>query len=1026
VTVWSSLGRNALAAALIYSAASAAQRKSDAGAAQAARGPAEGTVQQPVQQASGSIRGNVLDKDFDRRPLAGAEVQLLETGARTLSGDQGNFVFAEVPPGKYTLVFSKDGYVRQVRADVLVSSGKLTDVEVALAGDYTDMEEFIVQDALQLGGSSETSLLALRYESPALMDSIGADLMSRAGASDAASALRLVSGTTVQDGKFAVVRGLPDRYVSSQLNGVRLPSADDDKRAVDLDQFPSTVIESVRVSKTFTPDQQGDASGGAVDVRTRGVPDGPLLAFGSQISANSRRAGSGEFLSYDGGGFDFWGHGSGRDIQFQDLGQSWDGAAGTSTEDPPVDSKWSLAIGDRFEAGDGIRIGGLASFFYERDSSFHDDERDDSWWVDVPGQGMVPQTNQGTPSQGDFKTALFDITEGVQSVQWGGLAAIGLETERNAIGLSYLSTHTAEDKATLAEDTRGKEYFFPGYDPGDPQGPGNTPSELNAAPYLRTETLEYTEQDTGSLQLDGRHTLPFRGFSAFGGSLTFLEPRIDWTLSNSNADLDQPDKRQFGELWHPASFNPGAPPFIPPFTTQEVHLPYFPAANFNLGNFQRIWTSIEETSDQISANLELPFEQWSGDQGFLKLGLFDDDVERGFDQDTFSNIGDQGSSFPGPWEEHWSEHFPLENHPILASDQDVDYHGEQRVSAFYSMADVPLSKRWSVTGGARWESTEIDVILDPEAGAYWYPPGSLTPVELDPGDADVDFEQRDVLPSIGVKYEPFERWVVRAAYSETIARQTFKELTPIIQQEFLGGPVFIGNPALEMSSARNYDLRVDYTPRAGSFLSASLFHKRLEDPIEYVQSFGDFSYTTPVNYPEGEMTGVELEVRQELGGWVDSLEGLWVGANATFLDAEVTLTDAERAIFDLPSIAAPMSKRDMTLAPEHLYNLYLTYDWPSRGTQLGVFYTVQGDTLVAGAGTADNNFVPSVYAKEYGTLNLSLSQRLGEHWLLQFQAKNLTDPEIEEVYRSEFIGSDKTHTSYHKGIEYSLTLGFRL
>jgi hypothetical protein len=85
------------------------------------------------------------------------------------------------------------------------------------------------------------------------MDSIGSDLMSRAGASDAAAALRLVAGASVQDGKYAVIRGLPDRYVSSQMNRVRLPTADENKRAVELDQFPAAAIESIQVSKTFTP-----------------------------------------------------------------------------------------------------------------------------------------------------------------------------------------------------------------------------------------------------------------------------------------------------------------------------------------------------------------------------------------------------------------------------------------------------------------------------------------------------------------------------------------------------------------------------------------------------------------------------------------------------------------------------------------------------------------------------------------------------------------------------------------------------
>ena len=227
-------------------------------------------------QQAGSIRGLVSDKDFDV-PLGAAVVQIVETGQKTVASDQGNFVLPDVPPGKYTLVFSKEGYVRQL-AEIVVSSGQLAEVNIALSGDFTDLEEFVVQDVLQVASGSESALLQLRLESPAMMDAVGADLMSRAGASDAAGALRLVAGASVQDGKSAVIRGLPDRYVSSQMNGVRLPTANEDKRAVELDQFPTEVIESIQVSKTFTPDQQGDASGGAYGGAFQAI--GILLLFG--------------------------------------------------------------------------------------------------------------------------------------------------------------------------------------------------------------------------------------------------------------------------------------------------------------------------------------------------------------------------------------------------------------------------------------------------------------------------------------------------------------------------------------------------------------------------------------------------------------------------------------------------------------------------------------------------------------------------------------------------------------------------
>jgi outer membrane receptor protein involved in Fe transport len=122
-----------------------------------------------------------------------------------------------------------------------------------------------------------------------------------------------------------------------------------------------------------------------------------------------------------------------------------------------------------------------------------------------------------------------------------------------------------------------------------------------------------------------------------------------------------------------------------------------------------------------------------------------------------------------------------------------------------------------------------------------------------------------------------------------------------------------------------------------------------------------------------------------------------------------------------------MSKREMTNAPEYLYNLFLTYELDKlglKGTQLGLFYSVRGDTLIAGAGQSKGYFVPNVYEKEYGTFNLSVSQRIGERWKLEFQAKNLLDPKIETAYRSEYIDGDVTKTSYRKGMEFSLSVNW--
>ncbi|MBZ0258032.1 hypothetical protein K8I31_18350, partial [bacterium] len=253
---------------------------------------------------------------------------------------------------------------------------------------------------------------------------------------------------------------------------------------------------------------------------------------------------------------------------------------------------------------------------------------------------MTPQYVQGSPEQGDFKTQLFDVTQGSEEVKWGGLGVLGLETENHSLKTLYMYTRATEDKSILAEDTRGKEYYFPGYDVNDPEDPGNR--ERDAAPYIRTETLQYTERTTQTLQFNGKHTLPNPEWG-FDKIIKTLNPVLDWGISHSSSELYQPDKRQFGSKWWAESYNPGFPPFVPPSNSPEVHRPFKPAANFTIGNLQRIWKDITEESDQIYFNFKVPFEQWSGDEGYFKFGVFHDEVDRSYDQDSFSNFNDNSA-----------------------------------------------------------------------------------------------------------------------------------------------------------------------------------------------------------------------------------------------------------------------------------------------------------------------------------------------------------------------------------------------
>lgn len=982
-------------------------------------------------EGAGVVRGTVYDVDFGS-PLPGARVSIAETGTEITATQEGNYVINNIPPGAYTLVIKKDGYAQFVKPNVVVSSGQMSEVDASLVGEVTEMEEFAVQD-VQIGGSSDTGLLQLRLDSPALLDSVGADMMSRAGAGDAASALKLVSGATVQDGKFAVIRGLPDRYVNSQMNHVRLPTADEDKRAVQLDQFPSEVIESIQISKTFTPDQQGDASGGAVNVVLKGIPDksGVKVKYGQAFDPDV--IGNEEFLTYGGGGVTAFGTDDGRraipvDGNFK-TGERANDALGVVRQSVnPISASPSITLAKRIDFDNGVSVGGLASPYYKRDSSFMEDSIDDSYVYSKGAGQLVPITSPSAPSGSDeFTTSLFNVDQSVQEVQWGVLTSAGVKNEDNSVDIVFMRTQSAEDKVTLAEDTRGKEFYFPGYSLNDPNDPGNGKDQRGQAPYLRHETLQYTERTTDTLQWTGDHKIPFPELGV-PHVFTIERPQISWTIANSSSGLFQPDKRFFASKWL-GGFNNA---LLPTEITQEQYQPLPAGANINLGNVQRIWKDIDEKSDQYFVDFKFPFKQWTDTEGYVKWGVFSDVLNRTYNQDSFSNFGQQAIGYPGDWDEDsfsggfptWSGAADITDGSGISQELDVDYKGHQEISAWYYMTEMPVWSKGKLIFGARYEMTELGIINDAEKNAVFVDKSNNNTITaLSPGVADAEYKQYDVLPAFGFVLGPYQEVTLRGAYSQTVARQTFKELSPIQQQEYLGADVFIGDPGLKMSALSNYDLRLEYVPFSGSLLSTSWFRKDISNPIEYVQDApndGSFIFTTPENFPSGEIYGYELEARMDLGHVWNKLGGLTLGANFTRIDSEVMISEEQQNV--LKNVNIYESSREMLNAPHHLYNIFMTADLDKWGTELGLFYTVRGDTLIAGSGQSKSRFIPSVFETEYGTVNLTCSKKISEDRKLVLKIGNLLDPDIQEVFRSDQIGGDVVKTSYNKGMTFAMSV----
>ena len=1018
---------------------------------------------QAAPMAKGGIRGIISDADFNV-PVPQAKVSVPEANRTTVTSEDGHYLIADLAPGVYTVVFAKEGFVRETRINVLVLAGAFADVDTRLFGEYTDMEELVVSD-IDLGGGTEAGLLNIQQQSAGIMDSVGSDMIGRAQRNNAADAIKLVTGASVEGGKYAAIRGLGDRYTSTLINSVRLPSADPEKRAVQLDQFPSAAIESIQVSKTFMPDQQGDSGAGTINIVTRSVPAESILDFKIGTSYKPGITGNSDFRTNP-RSTSYWGEDD-RDLGTRDafLGkdpdnyyhglqinrrtgqylypdvaaeltrtmQSLDTRMGTTTEAPPPDTSWGFTVGDVYKLGDDWRIGGVGTFSYSCKYEGYNGginstkvERD---WV-VPGQFTAPED-----AQQPFTTSL-----GVQKILWGGMATMGLRKgDEQDAGLTFVGNHAA--------DSYAQENVV--------NNPGN--SDAHRTGYQ--EILDYLERDFYSVQEHGRNTLPFfENWNAIPGILSLQAPVFEWTFAQSDSHFYEPDRsvtyaeyENQNDEWT---------------TSSQGTLP--PGSS-------RSWYTIDEQSRQMFFNLKQPFENWSGDKGYLKAGYFDDMVKREYtcDYTKYYYSGNlqstDGSGLPtmyGPlsdpiWDYIYSHYLGTGQgggtylQPGMFDNQPpVDYTGNQEIQAWYLMGDLPVLSWLHAVGGVRAESTFMQTQLhvvtcsnissnDPQHQISTFEettfnglptfvftssgdPNHPSPFDYNSG---TTVNQVNMLPAFGLVIKPWDDMVLRLNWSQTIARPTFKEITPILTPIQGTSDAFIGNSDLKISTMDNYDARLEVFPGAGNVVACSVFYKSIQNPIDRIllQTSSGLRAIMPLNFPSATLEGAEAEARQALGEWWRPLNGLSVGANGTLLKSKLQYDQAFQNEF--ADFSGDRS-RPMIGQPDYLANLNATYDIDAWGLSLNTYYTFQGTTLVAGESTSeffllgeqsDSLFwTPNVYQKPIGTLNMSVSKTLDTNWKVTLGAKNLLRPDVTQYY--DFRGSKFYRTKYSTPIEYTFGL----
>ena len=340
------------------------------------------------EQRFGILSGAVQDADYGGAVL-NAKVTILENQMSAKTNVDGRYFLSGVPEGTYTLIVSAPYYKSSQVESLDIVGGEVKKMDVPLFNDTSDVIELdsfsVKAEVLE---DSDIGLLIQRQKAPAISDAMGSETFSRLGLGDTADALAKVTGASIQDGKYMVVRGLSDRYNTTTLNGTTVPSADPSRKSVQLDQFPTGLLDVIESTKTFTPDKSGEFTGGAVNIQTKSFPDQFFYNVSYGIGYNTNSTGT-SFLSYPGGSSDWRGKDDGTRAVPDRLARNENLSTLSNAEqseilndltpvispinagDAPLNRSFSLAFGDSvLLSHDGERrFGYTASLTHSRDFS---------------------------------------------------------------------------------------------------------------------------------------------------------------------------------------------------------------------------------------------------------------------------------------------------------------------------------------------------------------------------------------------------------------------------------------------------------------------------------------------------------------------------------------------------------------------------------------------------------------------------------------------------------------------------------
>jgi TonB-dependent receptor len=936
--------------------------------------------------------------------------------------------------------------------------------------------------------NTEAALLNERRLSSVESDGISAQQIEKTASLTTAQALGRVTGVSITDDKYVAIRGMGDRSVIAELNGARLSSSDPDRSSVPLDLVPAALLDNVNVIKTMTPDRPADASGGIIELKTKSIPDSMTLEFTVQIGTNSTIGLSGRYNSFQGSDLGFFGQNvKGNNLspaflnlqnqypgglpQIQELFlqsrnspalateayrinsimQSFPAVLTTSYKAAAPNQVYGVSFGNNYKIFGGHQLGLVISgSYYSRTEDRYNAQLNQYsiYQGIVTGSASIfnPLTIPGfiTPDNPRLgKYVGYTENSGITTLNYGLLAGLTYRfNTRNQLQFQYLGSRGAETQGNnLTGAWQNTGLQFPVY---------NTVNQLNE-----------THRIFNTYNLQGEHKFLDKPWS----------PELSYNLSASQSNQNQPDFR-FTDLadYHKVAFeSPNGVGVVSDTYAFVVGSVQGVGPNGSIGADPngREYRNLNENNYNGKVDLTLPFKVRKGGQKqLLKFGYNYLRRDRTYTENILGIPGSAAGGDPGALAASGGNLNELVSSSNIGLREPSDYNqeGEPRTGGFlyqirkspnnytgtyeteaaYAMLDARLGERWRLTGGVRFEGTNIQAHVDttnvfnPQVAD-----GTITP-----GPVPSNNQAGTAQPNTGytVNFKPYYsanliyNWKrtmnFRLAYSTTLARPELRELTNIFEFDPFQFAVIGGNPDLVNQLTRSYDFRWEYFPSSGEVFSASLFGKQIQHQLDKVfiytpqGSGGLFPQFPLIEYQNdpnmGRLIGIELEARKNLGRLWDGLQNFTIGTNLMFASSQITKNptrlDADRTIDRFSSDKSPLFEQ-----PPYSINAYLDYDNRRTGTSLTASFNIVGERLVQ----VQLDGSPDVYSRPVPLLDFVFSQHIWKRLNAKGFAKNILNAAYRDVYTTPgtnglYHGVRYIQHQYYRGAEYALGFTYDL